>query len=120
MTEAQLHKQICTYIKLQYPKAIFNTDLSGFKMTIGQTVQASKLRSSSKFPDIQIFETGKANGLFLEVKKTTPYLKKGTLSKNKHIQEQSEMHKKLRRRGYFVFFVWTFQDAKEIIDNYLK
>lgn len=138
MTEAQLHKQICDY--LHYKNVIFNTDMSGMKLTQGQAVKASKLRSSSGFPDIQIlepriygsgqieFEDGQKNtipvfhfcGLFIEVKKETPYKKDGNLKKNEHLEKQNEFHKVLRKKGYMVQFVWSLDQAKKIIDNYLN
>ena len=134
MTEKQLHKQICDYIHLQYPKVIFNTDMSGLKLSIGEAVRAKKLRSSNGFPDIQILETREINGcvmfegqlckafhfcgLFLEIKIASPFKKNNTVfSKYKH---QDEMHKELRKRGYLAVFVWSFEMAKEIIDKYLK
>ena len=158
MTEEKLHKQICQYISAQYPKLIFNTDLSGLKLTMGQAIKAKNLRSSNGFPDIlilepkiygngEIEETQESGdklshiipifwfcGLFLEVKKESPYLKDGTtLKKMKrsekingikleydHLQRQDEMHKKLRMKGYMATFVWSFDMAKKVIDNYMK
>jgi len=122
MTEKELHAQICTYIKLQYPKIIFNTDLSGIKLTMGQAIQLKKLRSSNGFPDIQILQPNdNFHGLFLEVKKESPYQKKnGHLKTDAHLIEQNEMHIKLKERGYASLFVWTFEMAKQIIDQYLK
>ena len=56
MKEDKLHKSICDYIKLQYPKVIFNTDLSGIKLSIGMAKKVKGLRSSNSFPDITIYE----------------------------------------------------------------
>ena len=128
MTEKQLHKQICDYIKLQYPKVIFNTDLSGLKLTVGQASQVAKLRSSSGFPDIQILEPRTYRddvvenyyGLFLEVKKETPFKKDRSLKKNKHLEKQANFHKELNKRGYLATFVWSFEMAKDLIDFYLN
>lgn len=132
MKESDLHKQICNYIRYQYPKVLFNTDLSGLKLSIGQAAKVKNLRSCNGFPDIVIYEQKEywdadnfyANScaLFLEVKKESPYLKAHSkeLKKNKHIQMQSEVHYILRDKGYFVEFVWTFDMAKELIDWYLK
>jgi hypothetical protein len=121
LTEKQLHKQICDYIKLQYPKVLFNTDMSGIKLTIGQAIQAKKLRSGNGFPDIIIYESNKNfNALFLEVKKETPFKKDGNLKKSKHLEEQDDIHLKLWEKGYKASFVWSFDMAKEIIDNYLN
>jgi len=139
LSEAEIHKQICEYIKIQYPKVLFNTDLAGLNMTMGQAKKAKNLRSQNGFPDIQILETRHNGttqiqwygenkvfdtylfcGLFLEVKKETPYKKDGDLKKNPHLELQNELHIKLRLQGYMVEFVWTFEQGKKIIDNYLR
>lgn len=123
MTEKELHKQICHYLKIQYPKALFTTDLSGIRLTIGQATQLKHLRSGSGWPDIFIFEPNKSNaGLFLEVKKSVSevYKKNGEYVSNKHIFEQVEMHNKLIARGFDVRFTYSFEDAKTKIDNYFN
>jgi len=130
MTEKQLHKSICDYIRLQYPNVLFNTDMSGIKLTIGQATQAKKLRSDKGFPDIVIYAfhiSDKTNyvckvysALFLEVKKETPFKKDGKLKKSDHLSEQLDMQNKLNALGYKAEFVWSFDMAKDIIDNYLK
>ena len=120
MTEKQIHKQITDFIKIQYPKLIFNTDASGIKLTMGQAKQMKNLRSSNGFPDICIYEPNKQwNALFLEVKKESPYKINGRLKKNDHLEEQNEMHKKLISKGYFCCFVWSLDMAKEMITHYL-
>ena len=121
MTEEKLHKSICDYIKLQFPKVLFSTDTSGIKLTIGQAVKVKKLRSSNSFPDISIYQPNcNYYGLFLEVKKETPYKKCGELKKVDHLQNQDKMHKELRRRGYSAIFVWSFEQAKDVVDKYMK
>jgi len=121
MTEKQLHKQICIYIKAQYPNVIFNTDMSGIKLTMGQAIQAKLLRSDNGFTDIQIFEPReKLHGLFIELKKETPYKKNGELKKSEHLLEQIKMHDKLKERGYCVHLCWTFEMTKKAIDEYLS
>lgn len=121
MTEKQLHKQICDYIKWQYPDVIFNTDMSGIKLTMGQAAQAKHLRSSRGFPDIVIYEPrGIYHGLFLEVKRETPFTKYGKLKSNKHLEEQFKMLGKLYKKGYCCYFVWDFDRAKKHIDEYLN
>ncbi len=158
ISEEQLHEQICIYIASQYPNVIFNTDLSGIKLSDGQKSKIKPLRSGRGFPDIMILETAlygsgelettdkqkhRVNvfhfcGLYLEVKRETPYKKDNTLKKQKtyiykkirgrkikigeydHLQEQNEIHKRLRKRGYMALFVWDFEQAKRVIDDYLK
>ena len=132
MTEEQLHKAICDYLKLK--NVIFNTDLSGIKLTMGQARKLKNLRSSRAFPDIVIYKTNsKFCGMFLELKKETPFKKDGMLKSQKvtkivkgvkveydHLQEQFNMIKKLREQGYYAQFVWSFNQAKDIVDNYLQ
>ena len=121
MTEEALHKQICEYIAWQYPDAIFNTDMSGVRLTIGQAKKLKKLRSSNKMPDIPIYEPrGQYCGLFIEVKKETPYTNSGTLKRSEHLEAQEQMLINLTKRGYKAKFVWTFDMAKDLIDNYLN
>ena len=55
-TEKELQKMVCDYLKVKYPKILFNSDMAGaMKLTIGQAVQISKLRSNKGFPDIAIY-----------------------------------------------------------------
>lgn len=140
-TEESLHKSITTYIKLQYPNVEFTTDMSGVRLPIGLAKKTKALRSGNGFPDILILKTvtygygeivhenGDTNkvpvflftGLFLEVKAESPFLKDGiTLKKSDHLQEQDAKHKKLLAQGYLCQFVWTFEQAKNIIDNYMR
>jgi len=135
MTEKQLHKQITDYIKIQYKNVVFTTDMSGVRLSKGQAFQASKLRSETGIPDILIFQTGGKTlvrnedentnqvvfqfaGLFLEVKKKTPYKKNREILKEH--TDQNNLHKKLQAQGYYTLFVWNFDDAKKIIDDYMK
>lgn len=125
MTEKVLHRSVCSYLKLQYKDVLFNTDLSGIKLTIGQAKQAKMLRSGRAFPDLVIYHPGgrkygKKFALFLEFKKESPYKKDGTLKKDKHLQEQHDMLQKLNSLGYLAYFVWNFDMAKELIDEYLN
>jgi G:T-mismatch repair DNA endonuclease (very short patch repair protein) len=95
--------------------------MSGVRMTMGQAMQVKNLRSCNGFPDIVIYERNERfNALFLEVKKESPYLKNEfrTLKKDKHLEEQENIHKKLILEGYFACFVWNFEMAKDIIDRY--
>ena len=121
--EESLHKSICQFIKFQYPKAIFKTDMSGIKLTMGQAMKMKGLRSSNGFPDIMIFEPSKSeicSALFLEVKKESPYKINGDLKKDLHLEEQNEMHIKLRARNFYTSFVWSLEQAIVIINNYMN
>lgn len=121
MTEAKLHELICNYLHIRYPDVIFNTDLSGIKLTKGQAGKIKHLRSSRGFPDIVIYERRHGfSALFLELKKETPFRQDGKLKAGEHLSEQWNMLQNLNRRGYKALFVWSFEQAQEIIDKYLK
>jgi len=121
MNEEKIHKQICDYLKLQYPKVLFNTDMSGLKLPIGQAVKAAKLRSGKGFPDLHIYKPNRHyHGLFLEVKRETPYKKDGKLKADERAKNQERVMGELRMQGYYADFVWTFDMAKSLIDNYMN
>jgi len=77
---------------LQYPKVLFNVDLSGIRLTIGQAAKVKKLRSGRAFPDMVVYESTKNwHGLFMELKSKSPYQKNGKLYSNNHLREQQIM-----------------------------
>jgi hypothetical protein len=122
--EKTLHRQVCTYLKYAYPDVIFNSDLSGStKLTTGQAVALKKLRSGRGFPDLQIMEPRNGyHGLFIELKASDVKMKKVKSDEwlTPHIPEQAEMLEKLRQRGYCAEFAIGWDEAKKLIDNYLK
>lgn len=120
--EESLQLAICNYLRHQYPKVIFTCDLSsGMKLSIGQAVRASKMKSSRGLPDLMIFEPNKHyNGLFLELKSKTPYKKNGELLSDQHLREQLNILKRLIDNGYKAMFSFGFDETKDIIDQYLN
>ena len=124
MSEYSEHKAVCDYIKLQYPKVIFTSDLSGVWLPKGLAKKCKPLKSSRGIPDIIIFEArGGYHGLLIEMKRTGQgiYLKgTGKLKKNKHLQEQAILHWRLKKEGYYCDFAVGFDAAIEIIDWYMK
>ncbi len=123
MSEKDLHMLVCKYIKTKYPGVLFNSDMSGVKLTKGQAARASALRSSKGFPDIAIYEQrGNWIGLFVELKRegTKVYKKDGSLVSDKHIIEQSLMLESLSERGYYADFAIGYDEAIELIDKYLN
>jgi hypothetical protein len=120
-SEKSLHFQVCEYLRLQYPNVIFNTDLSGIRLTMGQAVKAKKLRSSNGFPDLVIYEKRMDYpALFIELKRKGERIYKRDASPvNEHISEQLDMLKKLRQRGFYAQFALGFEQAKDLIDWYL-
>jgi len=119
-SEESLQKSICDYLKIQYPKIIFNSDMSGIKLTKGQAIKASKLRSNKGFPDIVIYEPrGEYHGLFIELKKEGEVLyKRNGEAVTEHVQEQINCINLLRAKGYCAGFAIGFNEAKTVIDSY--
>jgi len=121
--EYELQKQVCKYLDFQYPKVLFMTDsIAAVKLTIPQQMRNKAVQKQGfKCPDLIIFQPSKYfNGMFLELKVKSPYKSDGfTLLKNEHIEEQAKTMDKLKKLGYFCKFVWTFEYAKGLIDNYM-
>lgn len=122
ISEKVLTRHVCDYLKLQYPGLIFTVDSSGMRLTQGQAVQMTHLRSSRGLPDLMIFEPrGEYHGLFIELKRDgTRLMKKDGNYASDHIREQDEMLQRLTDLGYVAMFAIGFDSAKTIIDNYLN
>jgi hypothetical protein len=119
--EQDLQLQICQYLRLQYPRAIFFSEPSGLRVSIGQAVILKKMRSFGKLPDMFIaFPNGKYHGFFIELKVegTTIWKKDGELVADKHIQEQFKTLKTLYELGYAATFCCGFDQCKKKIDGY--
>lgn len=123
MLEEKIQQQVCQWLKLQYPNVIFTCDLSsGMKLTIGQAVKASKMRSSRGLPDIFIAEPVNGfHGLFLELKRKEAKVFKmdGSLYNNPHLKEQNVILDLLRKKGYVAEFCIGFDQTIRFIKNYL-
>ena len=123
MSEKSLHRAVCDYLRYQYKGVLFNSDLSGAtKLTMGQAVAMKALRSNRGFPDLMIYKPyGRYHGLFIELKKEgTNLYKKSGAPATPHIGEQVECLMDLRAHGYKAEFAIGFEQAKQIIDDYLN
>lgn len=122
-TEFILQRQVCTYLRVQHKDVLFMSDtIASVKLTEAQaTRNASIQKRGFKTPDLIIFAPrGIYHGLFIELKTKTPYKKNGTLLENAHLKAQEETIKNLRELGYYADFRWSFEDAVNLIDWYLK
>ena len=135
--EELLHLKVCDYLRKNYPDVLFRTDFSsGMKMTPGQAAKHKKFQKSRAWPDLFIAKPERDvfrcsysghkyykffGGLFLELKAegTKLYKKNGEMVANKHYQEQAEMLKKLRSNGYAADFAVGYDQAIQIITDYL-
>lgn len=122
--EESLHLSVVRYLKLQYPGIIFRTDFAaGIKMTIAQALKHKIMQQSRAYPDIFIAEPRNGyHGMFIELKKdfSEVYKKDGSLRDIPHIKEQQEMLWRLQGRGFVACFACGFDEAKKLIDEYLK
>lgn len=149
MKESTLQCHVADYLRLQYPHVLFHSDYgAGIKLTPGQAAKQKRQNGGRRaWPDMLITE-GRGyfvkrgdsppmfgnfictvsdmdlyicNGLFLELKREgTRILKKdGTLVADQHIREQHALLVELEKRGYAARFAVGFDQAKQIIDEYL-
>lgn len=123
MSEAELQKQVAIYIRMQYPDVIFHSDFgSGVKLTPWQA-KMQKMQNGGKraWPDLLIAEpVGKYHGLFVELKKEGTRLKKKNGDwASEHIAEQDVVLSELNDKGYKAEFAIGFEQALNLIDNYL-
>lgn len=143
MTELELQAQVADYLRLQYPDVIFHSDFgSGIKLTMGQAIKQKRLNGGRRaWPDMFLAEPmarkidlskdspfDKATklvmyaGLFIELKRegTRIFKKDGKLVADEHIREQFDMLHDLRAKGYAAEFACGFDEAKKLIDDYMK
>lgn len=121
--EESIHIAICNYVRAHYPEAIFTSESSGIRLTMGQAVKAKRLRSSSKLPDFWLAEPrGPHCGLFLELKRSREevYLKAGGLKQDERVLGQNLILQRLRAKGYSADFACGLQDAVIKIENYFS
>ncbi len=123
MSEAELQKQVAIYIRMQYPDVIFHSDFgSGVKLTPWQA-KMQKMQNGGRraWPDMFLAEpVGKYHGLFVELKKEGTRLKKKNGDwASEHIAEQDAVLSELNDKGYKAEFAIGFEQALNLIDNYL-
>ena len=127
MSEAELQKQVATYIRMQYPDVVFHSDFgSGVKLNYKQAVM-QKIQNGGRraWPDMFIAEPqphGRNwyHGLFVELKKEGTRLKKKNGEwASEHIAEQYDVLDRLRFRGYKAEFAVGWEEAINLIDDYL-
>jgi hypothetical protein len=123
--EYNLQKQICEYIRLQYPNVLFLTDtVAAIQLTPMQGKRNKDVQKEGfKTPDLLILEPkGKYAGLMIELKIESPFYKGQfiELKSNEHIKEQANSLFELNLKGYCACFAWSFDMAKAIIDDYMR
>ena len=121
--EFQLQKQVCQYLNVQFPEVLFLSDtIASLYLTVPQKVRNKSIQKNGfHCPDLIIFKpNSKYKGLFIELKVKSPYKKDGTLRKDEHLENQQRTIFELQKLGYFAVFAVGFDEAKKIIDEYLR
>jgi hypothetical protein len=121
--EYDLQCLVVKYLNAQYPNVLFYSDtIASIKLTKAQAGRNAKIQKKGfKMPDLIILHPNKIYfGLMIELKISSPYKKDGKLLKNEHLEGQEQTIRDLNHRGYFSCFAWSFEQTKEIIDNYMK
>lgn len=114
----------CKWLKLQYPNVRFRSDIQSAGKLSPQMQNIKLIIDPFRgWPDIQIYhQVGNYCGLMIEMKRldSGTFLKDGSLSSQKHIQEQAEMHDYLRNLGWSVCFAEGFEEAKNKFIEYIN
>lgn len=125
--EFKLQCRVAEYLQTEYPDALFISNPINLKLTkVQRGMMAAINKKGFKCPDLLIFQIKISwspcdphyYGLYMELKKETPYRLDGALKSDKHLQAQWQSILKLRKRGFHADFYWTFDQAKERIDWY--
>jgi hypothetical protein len=122
VSEELITEILANYLRMFYPDVIYHIDFgSGTKLTKGQAVKQAKLNKRG-YPDLFIAEPRNGyQGMFLELKKEGVRLVKrdGVTWASDHIREQAEVLAQLGERGYWTDFAVGYDNAVELIQQYL-
>lgn len=126
-SETAVQEKLVSYLRKHHSSVLFNADMAGVNLTMGQAVKARKAGAiNSAHPDLVIYEPRIYNNricsaLFVELKKENAavFKKNGELYKSEHLHKQNEYHKQLIKRGYEACFCAGYESAKNKIEKYL-
>lgn len=121
--EYNIQVMICQYLNIAYPNVMFMSDtIANIKLAIPQQVRNKAIQKQGfKCPDLIIFKPNSIyHGLFIELKATNIYKKDGMLLKNEHVEGQAKTIEGLNQLGYCAKFAIGFDEAKEVIDWYMR
>lgn len=131
MGEHELYKQVAIFLQMKYPDVFYRFDLAAdLKLTIGQARKHKMIHPYRGYPDLFLAEPAPRcidggwkyewHGLFIELKKEGTRLKKKNGEwASTHIREQAEVLGQLREKGYEAQFAVGFEEAINLIDEYL-
>ncbi len=113
-TEHEEQVAVCNYLNTAYPDALFWSTPNGASLS-GRGRAMNKLKNEGFLPgvsDLVIFEPrGKYSCLFIEMKKAD--------GGNGASENQTWFIRQVEQRGAFGAVCYGFDEAKQIIDDYL-
>lgn len=122
--EHELYRMLARWLQLQYPNVIYRFDLAAdLKLTMGQARKHKELHPKRGYPDLFIAEPRSCfHGMYVELKAEgkSPYKRNGELKSSEHLAEQEDFLMKLNCRGYYATFATGFDEAKNLIEQYLN
>jgi hypothetical protein len=131
--EFELQKAVCKYLSFKFPNVLFLSDtVANLGLTDPQRQRNKSIQKDGfSCPDLIILEPNeKYKGLFIELKKETPFKKNGELKsqmvypKNRpaynHLERQQESIIKLKGLGYYACFSWGYENTIKLIEKYLN
>ena len=109
-TEAYEQAAVAMWLNINHPKVLWTASAGGMRTSIGTAKKMKAMGYKKGCPDIMIFERRSGFcGLFIELK-----VKGGTRQ-----PEQIDFIQELSRRGYFAVFAYGYDEAVEVIEQYL-
>lgn len=118
--------RVATYLRSNYPDAIFSSDAAGLYMTVGQAKKWKAMNGRRGRPDMTVmFPSRGFKALCMELKRegTSIYVtrgpRKGKLVANEQIQIEAPLLEELNRLGYCARFVVGYDKAVQLIDWYM-
>ena len=126
-SEENLQIQCNDWINAKYPefeKLFFFNSFQGMKLNFSQIAKAKKTGGLKKgLPDfIFLKNNGKYSGLFVELKKESPFLKDGKTLRadDGHLQLQQDVINQLLIEGHYACFVWSLEQFKKVVTDYME
>lgn len=125
MREDALYEQLARYLNLKHPGTVFHFDLSGVWTPSHKARNLYGRLNRRAWPDLFIAQAGHMedvpySGLFIELKREGTRLRKKTGEwASEHIAEQAAVLAELAGLGFGAAFAVGFDEAAELIDNYL-
>lgn len=117
--EQKEHIVICKYLAIKYPNLLWWHTPNESKKTPFERFLFSEMGGKAGVSDFIILEpNSKYKGLFIELKASNKkiFKKDGSC----YYESQNKFIKQCNERGFFACFAVGYEDAINIIENYLK